>query len=297
MTLVVGWSPHKQDRGSLHLGALLARSLGTDLRVVIGVPVRWPTPEWGNTDREFERHGREVADRAADDVRALSEELCPDVSVEVVVAQGRSTARILLAQVQEVDAAMVVAGSATYGNYGGVVVSSTVDRLLHSSHVPVAVATRGFRTASDSRVGRVTCAYGGDEASRTTLDLTAAITRDAGAALRVATFGVRGRTMYPAEVLGEDEILRVYVETIAARQERQVAGLVESGGTPIDTSTVIATGNSWDDAMNAIPWDSDEVLVVGSSDAGPVARIFLGSTATKILRASPVPVIVVPDRG
>jgi nucleotide-binding universal stress UspA family protein len=36
------------------------------------------------------------------------------------------------------------------------------------------------------------------------------------------------------------------------------------------------------------------VIVVGSSDLGPIAQVFLGSRATKILRHSPVPVFVVP---
>jgi len=36
------------------------------------------------------------------------------------------------------------------------------------------------------------------------------------------------------------------------------------------------------------------VLVVGSSSIGPIARVFLGSRATKIIRHSPVPVVVVP---
>ena len=38
-----------------------------------------------------------------------------------------------------------------------------------------------------------------------------------------------------------------------------------------------------------------EVLVVGSSRLGPVARVFLGSNATKIIRSSPVPVLVIPS--
>ena len=37
-----------------------------------------------------------------------------------------------------------------------------------------------------------------------------------------------------------------------------------------------------------------DVLVVGSSSIGPVARVFLGSRAAKIVRHSPVPVVVVP---
>ncbi|MGH3039668.1 MAG: universal stress protein [Gaiellaceae bacterium] len=37
-----------------------------------------------------------------------------------------------------------------------------------------------------------------------------------------------------------------------------------------------------------------DVLAVGSSAVGPVARVFLGSRASKIVRNSPVPVAVVP---
>jgi Universal stress protein family len=36
------------------------------------------------------------------------------------------------------------------------------------------------------------------------------------------------------------------------------------------------------------------VLVVGSSRLGPVKRAFLGSNSTKIVRSSPVPVVVIP---
>ena len=36
------------------------------------------------------------------------------------------------------------------------------------------------------------------------------------------------------------------------------------------------------------------MLVVGSSSVGPIARVFLGSRSSKIVRHSPVPVAVVP---
>ena len=41
-------------------------------------------------------------------------------------------------------------------------------------------------------------------------------------------------------------------------------------------------------------WEPTEVLVVGSSRAGRLARVFLGSAAIKIVRYAPVPVVVVP---
>jgi nucleotide-binding universal stress UspA family protein len=34
--------------------------------------------------------------------------------------------------------------------------------------------------------------------------------------------------------------------------------------------------------------------VIGSSESGPVARVFLGSRAAKIIRHTPVPVVIVP---
>jgi nucleotide-binding universal stress UspA family protein len=37
-----------------------------------------------------------------------------------------------------------------------------------------------------------------------------------------------------------------------------------------------------------------DVLVVGSSALGPLAQVFLGSRAAKVVRHSPVPVVVVP---
>ena len=56
----------------------------------------------------------------------------------------------------------------------------------------------------------------------------------------------------------------------------------------------VVVGRSWDDALEGVPWTPEDVLVVGSSSTIPLAQVFLGSSATKIVRASPVPVIVMP---
>ena len=45
----------------------------------------------------------------------------------------------------------------------------------------------------------------------------------------------------------------------------------------------------WAAALEDVDWDDGDVLVVGSSALGPVARVFLGSRATKIVRHSPCP--------
>jgi len=43
-----------------------------------------------------------------------------------------------------------------------------------------------------------------------------------------------------------------------------------------------------------IDWHDGDLLVLGSSESGPVSRVFLGSRAAKIIRHAPVAVLVVP---
>ncbi len=292
MTIVVGYTPHKGDRTPIQLGAMLARSDGQDLRVVTVVPAPWPTPVAGGTDREFVDWSEEYAANAVTQAEAAVAELCPDLTVEALAVPGKSVAGALIGEAEKCDARMIVVGSGSHGSWGTVVVSSTSERLLHSAHVPVAVATRGFRATADATVTRATCAFRGDESSRAVLTRTAAICRDIGASLRVVTFGVQGRTIYPSGVLGEAEILDAYVKHTTAEQEEAVASLGEAA--PGSVETTVATGRSWSEALEALPWDHGDVLVLGSSSASFMSRLFLGSTASKIVRRSPVPVVVVP---
>ncbi len=291
MTLVVGYAAVKGDPAPLHLAAALARSAGQDLLVVSVVPAPWPTPLARAADRELEAWARGHGEQAVAAASVLLAELCPDVEARAVAVRGKSEAATLIDQAERAGASMIVVGSGTDGSWGTVVVSSTADRLLHSSPVPVAVATRGFRAAADATVTRATCAFRGDDASASVLERTASICRDVGAALRVATFGVRGKTMYPPEVRGEDDVLSAYVEHTAALQTAAVAAL--TGVRPDDTETAVATGRTWPEALETLLWERTDVLVVGSSSASLMKRLFLGSTATKIIRASPVPVVVV----
>jgi nucleotide-binding universal stress UspA family protein len=63
---------------------------------------------------------------------------------------------------------------------------------------------------------------------------------------------------------------------------------------PPKLDTVIGYGQTWDEALEDVDWQDGDVLVVGSSSVGPIARVFLGSRASKLVRYSPVPVVVVP---
>ncbi len=76
----------------------------------------------------------------------------------------------ILEQAERLDATLIVVGSGQDGPEGQVSVSSKVDRLLHSSHVPVALAPRGYRPTPGSRITRVTLAFRDDDATWKLLD-------------------------------------------------------------------------------------------------------------------------------
>ena len=296
MTLVVGFPPGKDDWSSIELGATLAKSASTDLLVVTVVPTVWPTPVAGHTDREFEDWAEQQGAAAVAEANAILAEHCPDLAAVARWTPGRSVASTLLEQAEEVAASMVIVGSGSTGSYGRVHPGAIGDWLLHFSHIPVAVATHGYAASERGRVRRVSCAFRGDERSLQTVERTAAICADVGASLRLVTFAIRGRTVYTAGVGAgaEDMVLDRWVSQATTAQDNALKALQESGKAPPEVDSVVAIGRSWGAAIDRLDWDHDEVLVVGSSTAGVIERIFLSSNASKIVRHSPVPVVVVP---
>jgi nucleotide-binding universal stress UspA family protein len=296
MTLLVGYPAGHEVRSGLELAATMARSSGQDLAIVTVVPTIWPTPVAGGTDREFAAWSQSSGRDAVRSVETFLAEHCPDLKAEAAWVEGRSAASTLVAEAERIGARMIVVGAGHDGGYGRVVLGATAQRLLHSSPVPVAVSTRGFRASDRGRLARVTCAFRGDAGSRGTLERAVAIAREVGSGLRVATFAVRGRTMFPPEVAtsAEDDVQDAWKEQAASIQSAALADLAAQGPLPEPTEHVIASGRSWADAVDDLHWERDEVLVVGSSSSSVLSRLFIGSNGAKILRHSPVPVIVVP---
>jgi len=84
---------------------------------------------------------------------------------------------------------------------------------------------------------------------------------------------------------------REQAETTQAETVAAVAAMPDVV-TPRDCQ--IVDGRDWEHAMAGLPWSDGDLLAVGSSHDGPLARVFLGSTATRIVRHAPVPVVIVP---
>ena len=61
-----------------------------------------------------------------------------------------------------------------------------------------------------------------------------------------------------------------------------------------DVDVVIGTGTEWRHAVDDIAWEPGDMMLLGSGAAGPMAQVFLGTAASKIMRHAPVPVMIVP---
>ncbi len=112
-----------------------------------------------------------------------------------------------------------------------------------------------------------------------------------GVPLRLVTWAVRDRQMYPSLVgLRSESLVEQEWRTEAeAAQQAALAELPEG----LTATAELARGTNWDDALDAVHWDDGEILVIGSSRLG-LGRIFLGTNANKIVRLSPVPTVLAP---
>ena len=290
MTLTVAYAPDERGKTALHLASMLARSLGDELVVCSVVPAPW-VPGMARIDAEYRKELDEIADQALELAR---KSLPGDVSARFERHSARSAPAGLLEIAKQHDAYMIVVGTSSAGLFGHISLGSVTSRLLHSSPVAVALAPRGFRSQPGAKVKRVTAAYDGSASGL--LIAAARVAARVGASLRIASFAVWSRPAYTTR-LGtdsEDLVLQEWITDLEKSAHAALEQVEELAKVPRQVETVVGHGESWEEAIDDVGWDDDDVLVVGSSAVGPIAQVFLGSRGSKILRNSPVPVVVVP---
>jgi nucleotide-binding universal stress UspA family protein len=292
MTVAVGYLAGKGGRSALHLAVEAATTLQTSLTVVTVVPRPWMTPSPARIDAEYAQYAEQLAATSAKEAQQVIGALSDGLTVSYHKVAHRSVSGGLLEAIEELTPEVLVLGSAADGKLGQVVVGSTADRLLHSSPVPLAISPRGYRGSKVGGLSRITAAYPGTPESLHVVERVAALAERLDVPMRVVTFAVRGRTMYPPEVglHAEDSILQAW----AAHAREMLAQLKSDGVVGDDVVLQVVTGNGWDQALDAVDWQEGELLAIGTSPSTGIARVFLGSRASKILRHSPVPVLVLP---
>jgi nucleotide-binding universal stress UspA family protein len=284
LTLVAGYAPEARNRAVLELTGMLARSTGEDVVLCAVVPAPWP-PSPARVDAEYRAYLEGLARDALDHGR---ERVPADLPVTTVVEHARSAPAGLQEVARRAGAHAIVAGA------GRVALGSVSARLLHGAEVSVALAPHGFRARPDERVTRVTVAFGG--ADDGLVAAAAARAAEVGAKLRVAAFVVRPHPPYTAGVGREadEAMVREWIADVERAAWAALDRVGELPDVPHEVEVAVGRGESWEAALDDVEWRDGDVLVVGSSQSAPAARVFLGSRAARIVRASPVPVIVAP---
>jgi len=292
VTVAVGYLAGKSGTSPLYLAVEAAKTLKTPLAVVTVVPRPWMTPSLGRVDAEYAEYAEQLAAKSAKQAQEFIDKLADGLEVSYHKVAHRSTSGGLLEAASELEPEVLILGSASDGSLGQVVIGSTADRLLHSSPVPMAISPRGYRGSKAGGLTRITAAYPGTPEALHVVERVAALGERLRVPMRVITFAVRGRTMYPPEVglRAEDSIL----DQLAAHARETLAQLKTDGAVGNDVELDVVTGNGWDEALDAADWQDGDLLAIGTSPVGGIARVFLGSRGSKILRHSPVPVLVLP---
>lgn len=292
MTIIAGISASGHGPAPLHLAAQIAR--GTGDRIVAAAIIESPSPRKPEMfEVEYLNH---VGAQAQQCLTAMADQLPGDLDVQQVVHRASSVPAGLVELAAQVSADTVVVGSSSSGALGRIALGSVTDRLVHTAAVPVAIAPRGY-PAQPGAIERVTVAYGGRADQVGLVATSAELAERWSARLRVASFTVRPVTMFSGsiETAAEDLVVEQWArstrERIAAQLETIRSDLVGR-----DTDVVIGAGATWRDAVEAVEWGAGDILVLGSGAAGPVAQVFLGSAAAKILRHAPVPTLIMPRR-
>jgi nucleotide-binding universal stress UspA family protein len=285
MKLVVGYLATPGGADAMALGVRLALTLGAEVEACIILPPDRALPTLTGT-RDYEAKLGEQAEKwLAEALASVPENIaaCSHVTFHDSFADGliRETARL------EADA--IVVGGSGGGLAGSYSLGSVVNELLHSAPVPVAVAPRGTRESKVDRVREVTCAIGQRHGADLLLEKAVRFSKAAGTPLRLVSL-VALDPVFGA-LRGDDEAVRERA-LAHARQVLETAKNSLPEGFPVTATAV--DGPTVEEAVRKLEWHDGDLIMVGSSRLSAPKRLFLGSTAAKMLRVLDVPMMVVP---
>ncbi len=255
------------------VGEQVARTLGAHLDLCMVLPAERPlltTAPGSMLHREAEAWLRTAAARVSTDLR-----------VDTHLSFDDSSTSGLIAAAESLDVEALVVGGAGGGMVGAFSLGPVVNDLVHASPVPVVIAPRGSRLHKHSGIRELTCAIGTRPGAEAVLNTALRFCRATRTPLRLASLVAVDR----AELRD------------AAEQHAREALLRAKAYLPDDvpTTSLVCTGTSIETAASTLSWHDGDMIMVGSSRLAQPRRLFLGSTAAKMLRVLHVPMVVVPS--
>lgn len=281
--IVVGYTATKAGRDAVAFAARLAAALDAVLDVAVVLPGEGRsiiTPPDASYDRYLREQARQWIAKAIDRIPA-------EVVAHAHVRSADSFAEGLIAVAGELAASHIVVGAADGASRGGHRLGTTTTELLHSSDVPVVLVPRGARkVAPETGITRLTVAVGTRPGADALMDDAQAIVAATGVPVRLLSL-----LTVDLPPTADTGAIRLAGST---EVDEVLAGARTSLPDGIRAEVVVAEGDSIEDAVSHLDWQPGEILLAGSSRLAQPRRLFLGSTAAKMLHEVPVPVVVVP---
>ena len=289
--IVVGYSATATGRDALALGIAMARRQTVSLHLVLVAPEDTGFSPSHGYDRSYDRIlGNQLEQWLTDALATVP----ADVTAHGHVVRATDAAEGLLGAARALDAGLLVIGARSGGLLRSHRLGPMASTLLHAAHVPVALAPTGYSCAGP--VGRVTTMFGQRTGTTDLIAVGLETARERKIPLRLVSLvmidepdAASTADLADTAAINMSVINGVY-SYATDRLAAEAADMVADG----TATTVIATGRSVTDALTELDWADDEIVLVASSRLAAHGRLFLGKTATKMMRTTPVPVVVVP---
>ena len=283
MHLTVGYLATPTGDDGVALASALATTFGATVDVVLVVREEFPDGHPGRAEYQ-----RLLVSKGEEWVAAAVKALASDgVTADSTVLVGESFAESLVAFAEEKSSDLIVVGGARDGFFGGHTIGPVTGALLHSSPIPVALAPRGYAEDPDDSIASITAAVptkpGDDNPLPFAITLASA-----------ADLAIRMLSLVSAENLAEAKSVREVRQLQVAAAEQNLLLAARALPDAPDIESLVADGVTLESTLKKLNWDDGDLLVVGSSRFAAPRRIFLGSTAARILAGVDVPVIVIP---
>jgi nucleotide-binding universal stress UspA family protein len=282
MHLTVGYLATPTGDDGVALASALAKTFAASVDVVLVVREEFPDGHPGRAEYQqlLAQRGEEWIANA---VNALAAD---GVSAHSTVLVGESYSESLIKFAEEKSSDLIVIGGARDGFFGGHVIGSVAGALLHCSPIPVALAPRGYAEDPPVTVTAITAAVPTKAGEDNPLPF--ALTLASAAALPIRLISLV--SLESADTgLSSSEVRHAQ---IAAAEDNLAVAARSLPDTP-EIESIVADGSTLESALKKLTWASGDLLVVGSGRFAAPRRVFLGSTAARILAGTDAPVVVV----
>ncbi len=281
MRYIVGYGPQQRGVDAINLASTLARSSGASLDLVVVLPDDAPTFDMYSPDHAYNTELRKQGTEWLEDGLAR---VPADVRAEGHLVNAESVGEGLVEKAEGSgkggETGMIVVGTSHHVRLG-----SIADALLHSASVPVALTPAEYEP--QETITRITCATGVREGHEVLVKFAIQAACEWKVPLRLMSLVAVGESGSEERRQEWTELAELHIATIAQKAAEQMPA-------ECPVTTVVGQGDTLVEAVNALEFSPSELVMVGSSRLAQPRRLFIGRTATKLMRLLPVPMIVVP---